>query len=879
MLDGVEVNRNVLNTGAALISNGSINDEGTLYTFDLLVRKRGDSVLGNFHYLPALVYGGYSNPPNLRQILSLTGSKLAPLQRLPPKHGLVINASFERATRTIALPSKPSEIKKILLGIEALRSEPPRLQLNSHCAICEYRLRCEAIAKQEDNLSLLKGLKPKAITKLARRGIFTVSQYSHTYRARRSHGGPAGAPRQHALQAMAIRDQKLYLIGRPEVPVVDTSVYLDFEGDPERGLVYLIGALVSRQGVTTHHSFWADSHNDVPGMLDDLHQLLVSLGSFCAFSYGSYESACLRSLALHDKGKKLFELIQPRLTNVLSIIYKHVYFPVYSNGLKEIAAALGFKWRSANASGLQSIVWRRRWEATKDSELKLKVIGYNEDDCLALQVVTQTILSIARQESQGLPWPHECQEKLRTQFSTPTWDTAEFHLSQFEFINKRAYFDYQRDHVFLRPGKKRRSKKQPRTTLLYKVRPTELRQLTEEKCPHCNQDGIERRELCQRTKVQYDLKVRRSGIARIVRFCRAYRYYCHHCKVSFRSDRFRRVKRYGHAIQCWAALQNVEYHVSFANVAGLVREAFGIPMHKANAHHAKTELAAVYYPLFHDSLKRILEGNLIHADETEIRVKGDTKAYVWVLSNMNEAVYIFRETRETAFLQELLRDFRGVLVSDFYVGYDSITCEQQRCLIHLMRDINQSIRLAPFDMELREIAEWFGSLLKSIVTAVDEFGLRATKLSRFKKSVTNFFDQLDAKVYLSEVAEDFRLRLLRNRARLFTFIDHDQIPWNNNNAEHAMKPVSRFREETRSLHTVSSIKNHLLLLGIYVTCQYRGISFFKFLLSRKLSFAPNSPKVDDDWFDLYPIGYQNPRRKSRKPTPNPTSSSLPIIES
>ncbi len=123
---------------------------------------------------------------------------------------------------------------------------------------------------------------------------------------------------------MAIRDQKLYLIGRPEVPVVDTSVYLDFEGDPERGLVYLIGALVSRQGVTTHHSFWADSHNDVPGMLDDLHQLLVSLGSFCAFSYGSYESACLRSLALHDKGKKLFELIQPRLTNVLSIIYKHV---------------------------------------------------------------------------------------------------------------------------------------------------------------------------------------------------------------------------------------------------------------------------------------------------------------------------------------------------------------------------------------------------------------------------------------------------------------------------------------------------------------------------------------------------------------------------
>ncbi len=165
-----------------------------------------------------------------------------------------------------------------------------------------------------------------------------------------------------------------------------------------------------------------------------------------------------------------------------------------------------------------------------------------------------------------------------------------------------------------------------------------------------------------------------------------------------------------------------------ANVAGLVREAFGIPMHKANAHHAKTELAAVYYPLFHDSLKRILEGNLIHADETEIRVKGDTKAYVWVLSNMNEPSTFFARRAKQRFYKSYSEIF-GRTVSDFYVGYDSITCEQQRCLIHLMRDINQSIRLAPFDMELREIAEWFGSLLKSIVTAVDEFGLRATKLS------------------------------------------------------------------------------------------------------------------------------------------------------
>jgi hypothetical protein len=35
-----------------------------------------------------------------------------------------------------------------------------------------------------------------------------------------------------------------------------------------------------------------------------------------------------------------------------------------------------------------------------------------------------------------------------------------------------------------------------------------------------------------------------------------------------------------------------------------------------------------------------------------------------------------------------LSGFRGVLVSDFYAGYDSLPCKQQRCLIHLIRDLN-----------------------------------------------------------------------------------------------------------------------------------------------------------------------------------------------
>jgi transposase IS66 family protein len=55
--------------------------------------------------------------------------------------------------------------------------------------------------------------------------------------------------------------------------------------------------------------------------------------------------------------------------------------------------------------------------------------------------------------------------------------------------------------------------------------------------------------------------------------------------------------------------------------------------------------------------------------------------------------------REGETVQHLLRGFRGVLVSDFYAAYDSIECPQQKCLIHLMLDLNDEILNNPFDEE------------------------------------------------------------------------------------------------------------------------------------------------------------------------------------
>ena len=62
---------------------------------------------------------------------------------------------------------------------------------------------------------------------------------------------------------------------------------------------------------------------------------------------------------------------------------------------------------------------------------------------------------------------------------------------------------------------------------------------------------------------------------------------------------------------------------------------------------------------------------------------------------------------------------------DFYAAYESIPCPQQRCLIHLIRDINEDVLKNPFNEELAVIAKRFGSVLRGIVDTVDLYGLKA----------------------------------------------------------------------------------------------------------------------------------------------------------
>ena len=241
-----------------------------------------------------------------------------------------------------ALHRKVSDIASFLST-----PSPPDLILNQHCPECGFQDRCKKDAVEKDDLSLLTHLTKKERARFRGKGIFTVSQLAYTFRPRRRSKRLAARPERyhHSLKALAIREQKIHVVGKPELRIEGTPIFLDVEGLPDRDFYYLIGVRVDKPDGTEHHALWADSAAEEKRIWEDFLGILSDTDQPTLLHYGSFEKTFLRKMCDRHGGPPEDSTIGKAIissTNLLSVIYARIYFPTYSNGLKEIARFLGF---------------------------------------------------------------------------------------------------------------------------------------------------------------------------------------------------------------------------------------------------------------------------------------------------------------------------------------------------------------------------------------------------------------------------------------------------------------------------------------------------------------------------------------------------------
>ena len=789
-------------------------------------------------YEPTLVSGTCKLTQEQRLALLFIAYVLGQLQYAPPSAGAIVGLDG-RVHKVSLDPRRYAELEGIIdtlrTWIQTPSADPPPVVLNKHCPLCPFRADCRAKAEHDDDLSLLERMPPRARQRYHDHGIFSAKQLSYAFRPRRRRKSSPRSPVKHRfeLQALALRTGKTYLHEPPALVRQQLEIFLDFEGIPDRDTQYLLGLLVRQQDDVSYHAFWADTDADEARIWQELLTTLAAYPDAPVYHYGQYDARAIRVLL--KRYQPAADALLGRLVNLNAYVYGKVYFPVRSNRLKDIGRWLGVSWPTAEVSGFDSLVWRHRWDESHDDADKQLLLAYNEADCQALRVLAD---ELTRLRDTGAEDPSVDSSTRPKQYAT---DTGGRLHREFETILRSAHAEYEHTKISLRRDQpatpdddKRRVGGQPGHPGHYPrpPKPTKVVQVSPgQECPRCGRSLRTTAKLTDKTIV--DLVFTANACRKIVTKYVGSTARCPQCGgQTCVPPTIGALPQYsfGRGLQAWAIYQRLVLRLPYHVITQAIEEQFHVRVNQGTIVAFIRNFARDYAETDERCRQQLLRSPFIHADETKINIQG-TNYYTWVFTDGRHVLFRLSATRETVVVREVLGEYTGILITDFYGGYDAVPCRQQKCLVHLIRDLNNDLWRRPFDTELETFVLDVRDLLVPILEAANKYGLKKRNLRKFTKSVDSFYRRvITSRVYRSEPVRTYQKRFQRYRQSLFTFLEYDGIPWNNNMGERALRHLTVQRKISGSFYE-SLAPAYLLLLGLAQTCRFQDKSLLKFLLS------------------------------------------------
>lgn len=265
-------------------------------------------------------------------------------------------------------------------------------------------------------------------------------------------------------------------------------------------------------------------------------------------------------------------------------------------------------------------MWRAAWEASHGKEWKQKLQTYNLEDCAALKRVTevlQTVISKPTSEDASLTDdrnrpPFALVQDVEKLTDYHKWARVNFVHPDYEFVNNRVYFDYQRERVYVRTSTslrktRARKTKSPNRTL----KASRQLVIVASHCPVCASEnviaGVKKQVRTQEPRVKraFDLVLTPSGVRRIVIELRTSVHKCETCGEEFVPDQHQRLDKHFHGLKNWAMFQHVAYRIALKTLTKMFEEFFGLRVGPQEVHMFKSLMASYYEPTYRKLLEKI----------------------------------------------------------------------------------------------------------------------------------------------------------------------------------------------------------------------------------------------------------------------------------
>lgn len=226
---------------------------------------------------------------------------------------------------------------------------------------------------------------------------------------------------------------------------------------------------------------------------------------------------------------------------------------------------------------------------------------------------------------------------------------------------------------------------------------------------------------------------------------------------------------------------------------------------------------------YYDQLQLLMRASaVVHADETGWRVDGKN-GYLWTLTNEQGTLYHVDKSRSGKVIAELLGEaFGGTLVSDFYAVYDQFDCPQQKCVVHLLRELRDVVTEQP-ELATHAFFRDCKSVVQSMLRLKKERGkISARRYHARVKGLETRIANLGQKTWNQPEADRLAARLRKYGTRLTTFLHNPKVDGTNNAAERALRPPVVMRKITGGNRSDEGAKAWAILASVMRTAQQQG---------------------------------------------------------
>lgn len=293
--------------------------------------------------------------------------------------------------------------------------------------------------------------------------------------------------------------------------------------------------------------------------------------------------------------------------------------------------------------------------------------------------------------------------------------------------------------------------------------------------------------------------------------------------------------QYGIRLKALAALLNTDFRLPFGKISQLFQDLYGYDLSEGTLTSANEAVFEALAPVEADIKAAVLASEVVHFDETGMRVEGELHWFHTACTSLVCYLYVHKKRGKEALeaAESVIKDFTNWAIHDCWSSYFPFTgCKHALCNAHILRELTALIENGSL---------WAGAMHKLLL----EIYLTSQKGTQILPNKAQWYEKYTAICEAADKEEPIPIkdpksrgkpkntkgrnllnRLVTHQDGVLAFAFQTNIPFTNNQAERDIRHVKVKQKVAMSFRTLHGAKVYARIQSFVATTRKKNQNTF-----------------------------------------------------